>query len=318
MAAGLGDHLWQSSVFCAAIWLCSLLARPNAAIVRLWMWRIAALKFLLPFAWLCAIGGWMGFPVPHSAVPAPAGLVLVFSELEPLASPGRVHQWTGWRLLLAMAAALAGTGACAWAIHRRLGLERQRVLDEAMRRERDVNDIVSRPGFFAAALLTACASCVVAVPMLAGAVDDRERRHEHLLVNSLALRRALVDMTVAAPGQGLRFRVDADAHGASIRNVSIHELVAIVYGVKRHAVLSNQMMSGADPDLRPWMHWPRYNLRVVAPIPEPKDFDPYALRQSVTKLLAERFGLEIYLNQDCQPPCGKYGVALAGLATLHP
>jgi hypothetical protein len=311
MAAGFGDHLWQSSVFCAAIWLCSLLTRPNAAIVRLWMWRIAALKFLLPFALLCALGGWMGFPVAHSADPAPAWLIQMFSDLDPLVSPGRVHQWTGWRLLLAMVAALAGTGASARAIYRRLGFEQQRVLDEATRGERDVNDIVSRPGFFTSAFLTACASCVVAAPLLAGAVDDRERRREHLIVNSLALRQAPVDMTVAAPGQGFRFRVDVDAHGATIRNASIQDLVAIVYGVKRHLVYTEQMISGADPDPRPWMHWPRYNVRVVAHVPEPADFDPYAMRQGVTKLLAERFGLEIYLNDACQPPCGKYGVALS-------
>ena len=311
MAAAIGDHLWQSSLFCAAIWLCSALTRRDAAMVRLWLWRLAALKFLLPFALLCAFGAWMGFPVPHSADPAPTELIRIFSELEPLAAPGRVHQWTGWRLLLAMAAALAGTGASAWAIHRQLGFEQQRVLHEAMRRERDVNDIVSRPGFFTSAFLAACASCVIAVPMLAGAVDDRQRRHAHLIVNSLALRQAQVDMTVAAPGQGFRFRVEADARGAIIQNASIHDLVAMVYGVKRHAVMSDQMMSGADPDVRPWMHWPRYNIRVVAPVPEPQDFDPYALRQSVTKLLAERFGLEIYLNEDCQPPCGRYGVALS-------
>lgn len=311
MAAGLGDHLWQSSVFCAAVWLCSLLTRPNAAIVRLWMWRFAALKFLLPFALLCAIGGWMGFPVAHSADPAPAGLIRVFSELQPLASPWRVHQWTDWQLLLAMAATLAGTGACAWAIRHQLGFEQRRVLEEATRRERDVDDIVPWPGFFTSAFLTACASAVVVVPLLAGAIGDRDRRHEHLIVNSLALRQATVEMTVAAPGQGFRFRVDADAHGAVIRNASIRDLIAIVYGVERHAVLSDQMMSGADPDLRPWMHWPRYNIRVVAPVPEPKEFDPYALRQGVTKLLAERFGLEIYLNNACQPPCGKYGVALS-------
>ena len=311
MAAGLGDHLWQSCWFCAGIWLCSTLTRPHTAALRLWLWRIAALKFLLPFALLFAIGGSLGFPVPHSADPAPAGLIRMYSELEPFASPLRIHALSGPQTLVAMAATLAGATACAWAIRRRLGFEQQRVADEAVRRKRDVDDIVPRPGFFTSAFLTACALCVVSAPMLAGAVDDRQRRHEHLIVNSLALRQALVDLTPAAAGQGFRYRVEADAHGASIRNASIHDLVAIVYGVRRHAVLSDQMVSGADPELRPWMHWPRYNVRVVAPVPEPEDFDPYALRQSVTKLLAERFGLEIYLNDDCQPPCGRYGVALS-------
>ena len=46
-------------------------------------------------------------------------------------------------------------------------------------------------------------------------------------------------------------------------------------------------------------------------MPEPEDFDPYALRQRMTKMLAERFGFELYLNGKCQPPCGKYGVELS-------
>lgn len=311
MAAGLGDHVWQSSVFCLVIWMCSALTRPHTAQIRLWLWRMAALKFLLPFALFWAIGGWIGFPVPHAADPAPAALIGIFSQLEPLASPARVHQWTGWPLVLAMAAAAAGSAACAWAIHQRLRVERQRVLEEAARRDRDADDIVRRPGFFTAAFLTACASCVVLVPVIAGAVDDRQRRFEHLIVNSVALRQSRVELTVAAPGQGFRFRVDADSHGVAIHNASIHDLVAIVYGIKRHLVYTEQFMSGADPDPRPWMHWPRYDVRVVARVPKPQDFDPYAMRQSVTKLLAERFGLEIYLNDDCQPPCGRYGVPLS-------
>jgi hypothetical protein len=59
------------------------------------------------------------------------------------------------------------------------------------------------------------------------------------------------------------------------------------------------------------MHWPRYDIRVQARVPDPEDFDPYALRQNLTKALSEQFGLEIYVNGDCQPPCGNYHLALA-------
>jgi hypothetical protein len=34
------------------------------------------------------------------------------------------------------------------------------------------------------------------------------------------------------------------------------------------------------------------------------------LRQPLTKLLADEFGLEVYVNGDCQPPCGRWGMAL--------
>ena len=46
---------------------------------------------------------------------------------------------------------------------------------------------------------------------------------------------------------GARYRVDADEHGVSVRNANIHDLVAIVYGVKRHAVITPQMYSGGTP-----------------------------------------------------------------------
>jgi len=55
---------------------------------------------------------------------------------------------------------------------------------------------------------------------------------------------------------------------------------------------------------------PRYDVHVTAPVQRPAEFDPYALRQPVTKLLAERFGLEINLDNRCQPPCGSYAVAM--------
>ena len=50
---------------------------------------------------------------------------------------------------------------------------------------------------------------------------------------------------------------------------------------------------------------------VTAPVREPENFEPYALRQTVTRLIAERFGSEIHMNGECQPPCGRYGVPLA-------
>jgi hypothetical protein len=62
---------------------------------------------------------------------------------------------------------------------------------------------------------------------------------------------------------------------------------------------------------RSWLHWPRYDIRIQAQVPDPRDFDAYALRQNLTKTLSEQFGLEIYVNGDCQPPCGNYHLALA-------
>ncbi|HEU4779888.1 MAG TPA: hypothetical protein VFS58_08410 [Steroidobacteraceae bacterium] len=311
MITGLVDHLWQScccsGVACAFSWL----LRGNAAVFRLWLWRMAVLKLLLPFSLLAALGGWLGFPSPHAADPAPATLLRLLAELTPIASPARTGTWTGIPLAIAAFAALAATAVCAHGLRNRLRIENTRVAEEAARRERNVDDIVARPGFLKSALLTASLLCSIAIPLLAGAVQDRQQRRERLIANSLALRNAPIDMKPAAAGLGARYRVEATPHGVSIRNASIHDLVAMVYGVRRHAVISPQMMSEAEPASRSWLHWPRYDVSVQAPVPDSRDFEPYALRQGLTRLLSERFGLEIYVNGDCQPPCGNYHLALA-------
>ena len=66
MLAALVDHLWQSVLIFPVLAFGTVLARGNAAIIRLWMWRIAALKFVVPFYLLFVIGGWLGFPVKNA------------------------------------------------------------------------------------------------------------------------------------------------------------------------------------------------------------------------------------------------------------
>lgn len=311
MLQGLVDHLWQSCCCCGAAWVFSAMTRGDMAAVRLWLWRVAAAKLLLPFSLLYALGGWRGYPSPHSSDPVPPDIERFISALEPLASPARALGWNGWTLALATVAALAGAAVCAYGLRARLRAERTQVLAEAARRERDIDDVQPQPGFAASLVMSAFAMCALAIPMLAGAVHDRQQRLARLIANSNALRDAAVVMVPAVRGMGNRYRVDADANGVSVRNANIHDLVAIAYGVKRHAVITPQMYSGWDSAGRSWMHWPRYDIRIQAPVPQPRDFDPYALRQNLTKALSEQFGLEIYLNGDCQPPCGNYHLALA-------
>ena len=74
MLAGIIDHLWQSIAFAAIVFGVAYLTRRNSAALQLWLWRIAALKWLLPFGLLYALGEWLGFPVRHSAIPPPATL----------------------------------------------------------------------------------------------------------------------------------------------------------------------------------------------------------------------------------------------------
>lgn len=307
MLAGFVDHLWQSAWICVVVTLLTIFARNDLAPLRLWLWRIAALKFVFPFGILVAIGGRLGFPVKYPDDPAPAALLQAFHAFSRFASPARVHEWSGWRLLLALLAVLLITGACVRWLRLRLRIERQRVREEALRLERDINDLAPRPGFFNSALLTACAMLFVAAPMLAGATEDRQRQYELLIRNAQSLRDATVTMVPAAPGMGSRYRVDADADGVMIRNVTIQELAGIAYGVARYYVRGEHFYEAGAQD---WFIVPRYDVRVTGRIIEPSKFDPFALRARITRMLAERHGLEIYVNSKCQPPCGKYGVPM--------
>jgi len=309
MFVGLFDHLWQSIGVSGCAAALAFIARHGFAALRLWLWRIAAIKFMVPFAVLYAIGQWMGLPVAHTADPAPAALVQAAAALTPIVSPARVHGWAETTLLLAIPLALIGAAACARVAWRRLRLEWQSAEEENARRAIDVDAYDPRPGFLHAALLTVCAISVISIPLLGGALDDHQRRFGRLTANALAFRNATLRLTPAAPGLGWRYRVDVDAHGVSIRNVNIRQLVALVYGINYYRVYSDQMNSEAAEE-NIWLLTPLYDLRATAAIPELQDFDLYALHQSVTKLLAERFGLRLEMNGDCQPPCGTYHVAM--------
>ena len=307
MLAGLVDHLWQSAWICGVITLLVLIARDDFAPLRLWLWRIAALKFLFPFALLVAIGGWLGFHVKYPDDPAPAAMLEVFRTLTSFLSPARVHEWNGWRLLPAMLVALLITAACARWLRRQLQVEQQRVREEAERIERDITDLMPRPGFFNSALLTACAMLFVAIPLLAGGLEDRQRHYELLIRNAQSLRDSAVTMKPAAPGMGRRFRIDADERGVSIRNATIQELAGIAYGVTRYYVRGDHWQNEGEQD---WFIVPRYDVRVTGRVFDPERFDAFALRARITRMLAERHGLEIYVDSQCQPPCGKYGVPM--------
>jgi bla regulator protein BlaR1 len=144
-----------------------------------------------------------------------------------------------------------------------------------------------------------------AVPMIAGAVDGTAHRLELLAMNSRALAAADFSVELAAVGPDTEHRIVAASDGVLIRNTTLRDLIALAYGVKWWQV------SGNDE----WLDSPRYDIRAVArdPVSEPEAFDPFALRGLTAKLLASRFNLEIYLNGNCQLPCGNYQLALADI-----
>ncbi|HLK07816.1 MAG TPA: M56 family metallopeptidase [Candidatus Angelobacter sp.] len=62
LSPGIGNHLWQSTLFAAVAGLLTLALRKNHARARYWLWLAASLKFLVPFSGLIVIGsrlsGW--------------------------------------------------------------------------------------------------------------------------------------------------------------------------------------------------------------------------------------------------------------------
>lgn len=303
MLVGAVDHLWQSLQFSGAACLLAWLARGNAAVVRLWLYRIAALKFLVPFQVLFALGFWHGFPVTFSSDPPPAKIVAAVDVATPWFAPTAFLGWTWLLLIVALAAAI---GSLRWMARRRYE-EEIHAFAERMRLERDPDDRQPGLGFFRSALFTALALGAFAVPLTGGAIEGSLHRREVLIANALSLRGAPMRIRPAARGMGGRFEIRAENRGVLIRNATIRDLAALAYGVHPYFVRGNHFVASGQED---WLTGSRHDVFVTAVIHEPERFDSYALRQPLTRLLADEFGLEIYVNGDCQPPCGRWGMAL--------
>src|SRR4029450_7530432 len=54
--SALGNHLWQSTLFAAAVAVIMLSMKHNRAAARCWLWTAASAKFLVPFALLISAG----------------------------------------------------------------------------------------------------------------------------------------------------------------------------------------------------------------------------------------------------------------------
>jgi hypothetical protein len=303
MLDGTVDHLWQSLQFSGAACVLAWIARGHAAIVRLWLYRIAAFKFLVPFHLLFALGYWHGFPVAFSADAPPERIVEAVFAAMPWFTPARP---TGWNWLLLPVAVAASVTLLRWMARRRQAEEVQEHA-ERMRLERDPDDRQPGLGFLKSALFTTLTLVTFALPLTGGAIHGSLHRREVLIANALALRAAPMIIRPAVSGMGGRFVIRAAPEGVLIRNATIRDLAALAYGVHPYFVRGNHFVASGQED---WLTNTRHDVFVTAGIVEPERFDSYALRQPLTKLLAEQFGLEIYVNGDCQPPCGRWGVAL--------
>ena len=72
MTGNLLNHLWQSTAFAVLAGLFTLAFHKNRAQVRYWLWFSASVKFLVPFALLLSLGGYLGRSSAAKSIPAPA------------------------------------------------------------------------------------------------------------------------------------------------------------------------------------------------------------------------------------------------------
>lgn len=309
MTAAFVDHLWQSWLCLVAVVLSMAMLRQAPSILRMWMWRGAALKFLVPFSLLYLLGSWMGFHVTHPGDTVSPALVQWLHDTKRLVSPAQGADLHGNAALGLLLFLLALTAAWAGAVVRQIRVElcRARWQAEAVAA---TGEPLAGIGFVRAGLLTFCGLSALSGTVLSGAVDDRLHRHAVLETNLRALRHAKVEMALARPGMGERSRLVADANGILLRNVNVQEMIAFAYGVTRFAVMSNQVADAAGAEPREfWMYSPRWDVRISGPVREPEIFESYALNQVLTRVLAMRFGLEIEVNGECQRPCGRWDTA---------
>lgn len=294
MLAGIIDHLWQSIAFAAIVFGVAYLTRRNSAALRLWLWRIAAVKWLLPFGLLYALGRWLGFPVRHSAIPPPATLTEWVSTGLSIATPAFAFDFKPLGAALALALLGFATAGCLWAIVRQLKAAQRLRDEEVARMEADFNFQARPLNFWQSVLLASGTLLTVSLPVLAGATRDRQWRQEILAIDQQALVTAKIAMKEAPEGIGVLSRITANNDGVLIHNINIKDLVSMVYGIDQFEVFGGAM---------PWLSFPRYDVSVTGPVHQPAVFDPYSLRQPVTYYLYAQFGVSIRVNGACQKPC---------------
>jgi bla regulator protein blaR1 len=78
-APGLGNHIWQSTLFAAAGGLLTLILRNNHARARYWLWLAASMKFLIPFSLLAGMGSELAWP--GGAARTDSGIYFAMEEL---------------------------------------------------------------------------------------------------------------------------------------------------------------------------------------------------------------------------------------------
>jgi bla regulator protein blaR1 len=79
IAPGLGNHIWQSTLFAIIAGLLTLTMRKNHARARYWLWLAASVKFLIPFSLLVGVGSYLTWA--RGPAPTKNGLYVAIEEV---------------------------------------------------------------------------------------------------------------------------------------------------------------------------------------------------------------------------------------------
>ncbi len=88
--SALLDHLWQSTLFGAAVWLITLALASNRAAVRHALWFAASLKFLVPFSLLVVFGEWLSMAPAYEPAAAASAVSQALQIAAPILAPARL------------------------------------------------------------------------------------------------------------------------------------------------------------------------------------------------------------------------------------
>jgi hypothetical protein len=292
--AWLIDHIWQTVLFTGVISALAWITRAQSAVLRLWLWRVAALKIVAPFSLLFALGAWLGFPVRHSAIALPASLVAAADAGLRVASPAQSFGLAGGTLTGAAVLMTGVLALCVGFLVTQLRQAREHQRQSLARLSVDVFAETPPLGFLRATLLSTVALVTLTAPMLAGAIKDRHWRQYVLAIDTRNLRAAKLSLSERAHRFGSRTEVLAQPGTVLIRDINLQDLVAMVYGIDNFEVFGGAM---------PWLEHPHYDVRVAGTLEAAGVFDPYSLRQPVTNYLHDEFGVSIRVNGRCQEPC---------------
>src|SRR6202050_1813511 len=91
------NHLWQSTVFAAAVALACTALRRNSPRLRYWLWLSASMKFLVPFSLLVSTGARIQLPpdTPSLHAVTVQQISTYFAPVStPAAAPHATFQWS--------------------------------------------------------------------------------------------------------------------------------------------------------------------------------------------------------------------------------